>query len=1082
MPHTLGSSIQEDAGPSFLRIPRWTAAGVARPGFADHRTPLPGDLTSGIGDFAREHGVTTESVLLAVHFKVLSLVTSERHVLTGYVPSGATRAPLPGRMEVVGGSWERLVREAHAIRRRIEENAAEAEETFEAVLDLSGRATAPADGTVLWVGVRDGELILRHRQDAVDADHAGRIAGYYLAALRLLTAAPDAPHHRQSLLSEQELQIQLHGLAGERKALPRQMFVELFEEQVRIRPDALAAAHGASRWTYAELNDRANRIAHALLGRGLRPEDVVAVVTERNLNWAAATLGVFKAGGVYLPVRPEFPAERIGTQLERSVTRFAISEQGSTEMLDEALKGLGHDCPLLFVSDVYEENPGAEDPRVPVQPGQLAYIYFTSGSTGAPKGAMCEHAGMLNHLYAKIEDMELAEGDVVTQTASQCFDISLWQLVAPWLTGGSTRIVDTDVLLDPERFLDEVVTAGVHVAQLVPSYFEVLIAQLEKHPRDLGSLRMISVTGEALKLELVQNWFARGTGVRLVNAYGATEVSDDTMHEVLDGPPPRDFVTVGRSLRNVNTYILDENLSLVPLGSPGEIAFSGVCVGRGYINDEERTRQAFVPDPYRPDTRMYRTGDFGRWLPEGRIEFLGRRDQQVKIRGFRIEIGEIENKLLAMPGVRDAAVVIDDGGERARNLVAFYAGHDALRGEEVRDFLARFLPDYMVPTYFHRLDSLPLTENGKTDKRMLKDLAATLGHAGGTYVAPSTPTERRLAVEWAEVLNVPVERIGRSDDFFELGGTSLAAVRLVVKLDRLLSLAQVVGHSVLADLAAIVDAGGTAAGGGEGERTSLLQRLSGAPGAVATLICFPYAGGNAVNFQLLAKELEREGIAVYGVELPGHDFVGAAEPMADVEEVARRVHQEVRRRVSTPILLWGHCAGAAYAVELARLLERDSAQPLRVFLGAAGLETVEALRAEIEEVTALDNREITVRLLEESVYVELDGLKPERSELVGAAYRHDVQVTNRYFMSVREDPGSYRLRAGLDLVHAADDPSTAGPCRQALDGWADLADRVERHELPEGGHYFTRTRAAETAAVLIAACSDLVKHRSTDQA
>lgn len=281
---------------------------------------------------------------------------------------------------------------------------------------------------------------------------------------------------------------------------------------------------------------------------------------------------------------------------------------------------------------------------------------------------------MLNHLYMKIEDMEIAAGEVVTQTASQCFDISLWQFTAPLLVGGAVRIIDTDTQLDVDAFLDEITDGAVAVVQIVPSYLEVLLTHLEHHPRPLGGLRTISVTGEALKYELVQRWFAAHPGVKLVNAYGATEVSDDTMHEVLDGLPDRDFVTVGRSLRNVNTYILDENLALVPLGSPGEIAFSGVCVGRGYINDEERTRQAFVADPFEYGTRMYRTGDFGRWLPEGRIEYLGRRDEQVKIRGFRIEIGEIENKLLSMPGVHEAAVVIDGGAGDLRNLVAFFAG------------------------------------------------------------------------------------------------------------------------------------------------------------------------------------------------------------------------------------------------------------------------------------------------------------------------------------------------------------------------------------------------------------------------
>jgi surfactin synthase thioesterase subunit len=583
----------------------------------------------------------------------------------------------------------------------------------------------------------------------------------------------------------------------------------------------------------------------------------------------------------------------------------------------------------------------------------------------------------------------------------------------------------------------------------------------------------VSVTGEALKYELVQRWFALYPDIKLVNAYGATEVSDDTMHEVLDRVPDRDFVTVGRSLRNVNTYVLDENLALVPLGSPGEIAFSGVCVGRGYINDEERTREAFVPDPFRPGTRMYRTGDFGRWLPEGRIEYLGRRDEQVKIRGFRIEIGEIENKLLGLAGVREAAVVIDGTGDGQRNLVAFFSGGEGAGAdaepttERARDFLAGLLPEYMVPTYFHRLERLPLTENGKIDKKALVRLAGTLGHGGAAYAAPSTPAEQRLAMLWAQVLGVPLERIGRADNFFELGGTSLAAVRLLVQLDRVLSLKDLVAHPVLADLGAVLDERGR--GGEPVAAQVLLQPLANARHPHRTLVCFPYAGGNAVNFRSLAAELERDGIAVLGVELPGHDFAGGDEPMADVPEIARRVRDEITERVTTPVLLWGHCAGAAAALETARLLQEAGRPVERVFVGALLLEDTEALRAEMADVSDADTRDLLNRLRADNAYVELDELKPERADVVGRAYRHDVLTANSHLIRIREDSGSHRIDAPVDVVVARDDASTARIDERHGD-WKLVSDRVTLHELGQGGHYFVSTRPADTAALVRADC------------
>ena len=247
---------------------------------------------------------------------------------------------------------------------------------------------------------------------------------------------------------------------------------------------------------------------------------------------------------------------------------------------------------------------------------------------------MCEHAGMLNHLFAKIDDLEIGAGQVVAQTAPQCFDISLWQLVSALLVGGRTLIVEQEVILDVRRFVDTIVEGRVGVMQVVPSYLEVVLSYLEQHPRELSALRCVSVTGEAIKKELTQRWFAAAPQIKLVNAYGLTETSDDTNHEVMDRVPDGDRVPLGRAINNVQIQVVDEYLAPVPLGAPGEIVFSGVCVGRGYINDPERTRAAFLTDPDHPGGRRYRSGDHGRWRPDGKLEFLGRRDSQLKIRGF----------------------------------------------------------------------------------------------------------------------------------------------------------------------------------------------------------------------------------------------------------------------------------------------------------------------------------------------------------------------------------------------------------------------------------------------------------------
>src|SRR5947207_5171616 len=428
--------------------------------------------------------------------------------------------------------------------------------------------------------------------------------------------------------------------------------------------------------------------------------------------------------------------------LARAGCRLVLTERGSTAMLDQALVTLPG-VTMLRIDAIYADGHSDDDLKITVAPDQLAYVYFTSGSTGEPKGAMCEHAGMLNHLFAKIDDLRIDEGTVVAQTAPQCFDISLWQLIAPLLVGGCTLLVEQEIILDAGRFIDKIVDARVDIVQVVPSYLEVLESYLAQHPRELEHLRFVVATGEALKKELVERWFALQPRIKLVNAYGLTEPSDETNHEIMDRPPSGARVPLGRPINNVVISLVDEDLSPVPLGAPGEIVFSGVCVGRGYINDPERTRRAFLADPHRPGQRLYRSGDYGRWLPDGKLEFLGRRDAQVKISGFRIEIGEIENTLLRVPGVREDAVVVTERADGSKHLVAFYSGQRPLDATALRERLGDSLPKYMVPTAFHWRESLPLTGNGKVDRKTLAALRRELDVAGQNHEEPITATEHR---------------------------------------------------------------------------------------------------------------------------------------------------------------------------------------------------------------------------------------------------------------------------------------------------------------------------------------------------
>ncbi|MEU1599614.1 amino acid adenylation domain-containing protein [Streptomyces sp. NPDC005708] len=804
------------AAGGFTPVPRWALHPV--PGVGRYETHVPEGIVTALCRLAGELAIPLDSLVLAAHAKVLAALSAEQQITTGYVTLGGNL--LPCRLTTAPASWRQLLHTTHqAMAELLTHQDVPASDIdhlkrelgligplFETVLDPTTIDGDLTGDTTLRVGIRphDSRLVLRlrYRTDRLDADAAARIAGYHVRALALITADPDAEHARQSLLSDEELRFQLDRGAGPKRRLPDARVHELFEDRVRTHPDAIAAVHADGQWTYAELNARANRLARALACRGLAAEDVVAVVTERNVDWLAAVLAVFKSGGAYLPIEPHFPAERIAAVLSRADCTLVLTEPGSTTTLDQALKSRPG-VERLFVEAACEETHADDDLGIHVTPDQLAYIYFTSGSTGEPKGAMCEHAGLLNHLYAKIDDLHIGEGQVVVQTAPQCFDISLWQLLCALLTGGRTLLVEQDAILDIPRFLDTVTDHRATVVQLVPSYLEAVLTELEQRPRALPDLRYLSVTGEALKKETAERWFTAQPHIALVNAYGLTETSDDTTHDVMHRAPQR--ILLGRPVNNVHVYVVDEHLAPVPLGAPGVIAFSGVCVGRGYINDPERTRAAYLADPQHAGTRLYLGGDYGRWHPSGRLEFLGRRDAQVKIRGFRIEIGEIENALLRLPGIRDGAVVVAERSDQSKHLVAFYRAAGPVDPKTLNDLLGASLPTYMVPATFHWRASLPLTANSKIDKKTLTALATQLATSGDDHEAPATPTEQRLAAAWGHVLGVPQDHIKRRDHFFDRGGTSLSAVKLAVVLDRAVALKDVIAHPVLTDLAALVD-------------------------------------------------------------------------------------------------------------------------------------------------------------------------------------------------------------------------------------------------------------------------------------
>ncbi|MGX2041491.1 amino acid adenylation domain-containing protein [Methylocaldum sp. MU1018] len=576
-----------------------------------------------------------------------------------------------------------------------------------------------------------------------------------------------------------------------------------FATQVRRAPDAVAVACGGQRATYAELNARTDRLAQALAARGVGSDVVVALLDDRGVDLLAMILAVLKAGGAYLPLDPGHPDARLAQILRESRVGLLLAGNACLERArslaerapsaDDFGPAFEIEAAVLCLADLDAAPPDGQPLPLPPHPERLAYVIYTSGSTGTPKGAMVEHRGMLNNLLSKIPAMDLNAADVIAQTASQCFDISVWQFLTGLLCGARVEILPDTVVLDPGRLLDEIAARGVTVLEAVPSLIRALLDVPESESR-LKRLRWLLPTGETFPPELCRRWMDRHPHVRLLNAYGPAECSDDVAyHFIADKPAETETVMpIGRPLPNLRLHIVDRWLRPVPAGVPGELCVSGVGVGRGYLNRPDLTAERFVPNPFavEPGERLYRTGDQARYRADGVIEFLGRIDHQVKIRGYRVEPSEIEAQLFKHPLVKQTVVVAREDRSRAQRLVAYVVPEagakadvepavSALHGEMLREFLERTLPGYMIPSLFLTLERMPLTPNGKIDRKALPEPeACSLGEHHD--VPPRNPAEERLADIWKEVLGI--ERVGITDNFFDLGGHSLLAVQVLSRV------------------------------------------------------------------------------------------------------------------------------------------------------------------------------------------------------------------------------------------------------------------------------------------------------------
>ena len=692
-----------------------------------------------------------------------------------------------------------------------------------------GELTLAPQGIALGQVKFDLDLALGERGDRImgafgyakalfDVSTVERHRGYLVSALRAMAADAGTRLGSIDLLGSAERELLLETWNRTEADYPSHLCVhELFEQQAARTPDAVAVVAGDASLSYGELNARANQLARRLQAQGLRPDERVAICVERSLEMVVGLLAILKAGGAYVPLDPAYPTERLAFMLCDSAPRLALTHPPARQALDNALSGLQHPPALLdLCTDAALWSATAKDNLDPttmgLAPDNLAYVIYTSGSTGTPKGILTEHSAVVCRIAWMQTDYPISVTDSILFKTTICFDDSVLEVFWTLSTGASLVALAADEHRSIGAIVDHIQHHQISVLHIVPSVLAALVDG--SPPRDLRSLRTIFCSGEDLRAPLIKRLQASAPEATLHNLYGPTEAAVDVTAWQCPPDFSGDVVPIGRPISNTRIYILAEGMEPVPLGAVGEIYIGGAGVARGYLNRPELTAERFLSSPFVQGDRLYRTGDLGRYLPDGNIEFLGRNDHQVKIRGFRIELGEIEARLAEHPQVREAVVVAREAADGDKRLVAYYTAEpDAqLEAADLRSRLAAALPDHMVPAAFVSLQTMPLTPNGKLDRKALPD-PGEAAYARQSYEPPQGEVEQALAAIWAELLGV--ERVGRHDNFFELGGHSLLAVRMVSRLQQQIglapSLATLFAHPTLSALAASVGADPTQA-------------------------------------------------------------------------------------------------------------------------------------------------------------------------------------------------------------------------------------------------------------------------------
>ncbi len=901
------------------------------------------------------------------------------------------------------------------------------------------------------------DLVVEYCTDLFLAATIDRMVEHFLTLLQVVTRSPWKKLAEINLLPEKERQLLLYEFNNTQADFPKNKTIhQLFEEQVQKTPESIAVVFGNDWLTYRELNEKANRLAHTLREKGVGRDTIVGISVYRSLNMIMGMLGIVKAGGAYLPIDPDYPEDRIRYMLTNSNANLLLTQTCLIDkwQFDEL------SIEQINLEDVRSYANESSDPKPINDPHDLLYIIYTSGSTGKPKGVMIEHHNVVRLLFNERFQFEFSPQDVWTLFHSFCFDFSVWEMYGALLYGAKLVIVSKETAIDTSQFLELIKKEKVTVLNQTPAAFYNLIAEETLASDHCLALRYVIFGGEALKPVMLQPFQEKYAQTKLINMYGITETTVHvTFKEITKYEIENNISNIGRPIPTLKTYIVDQNLNLLPIGIPGELCVSGDGLGRGYLNNESYTQEKFIPHPFEKEQRVYRSGDLAKLMPNGELEYLGRIDNQVKIRGFRVELGEIESELIKHPDIKEVLVLALENQAQDRKLYCYYIANLAIPPRELHDYLQQYIPQYMIPTYFIRIDKMPLNKNGKIDRKMLPQITEVL-RTEADYGEAQTQTEKTLLALFEEILGL--SKIGVHDDFFDLGGDSLSAIRLITKINgdaHQVSLVDLYNNPTIQQLAAKITANAI------NDQRMLVCLTPNLSKAKANLICFPYGGGNAGSYKTLADAIANlsTSYAVYAVNLPGHDF-GSDTGLLPVEDIAPNLVKEIQNDLKGEIILYGHCVGSALLLETAHLLEQEKKEIKTIYIGGILPPKFIKLYGSFFDPWMLHSDQNVINYLNK-IGLKKSALEGDYATFAIKAFRHDARSYIQYFYNVSQKRRT-RLNTPICFIAGEKDPQTKNSSK-AYKRWGQFSEDILYYVLDDADHYFIDSHAQKLAKIII---------------